>query len=124
MANEVTVSVPSLAYADSEGANEILTLAEKQASVSSKKYIKAKQSIGTSEEAIVLGEVTAPGWAFFINRDSTNYIELRVATSGAKFAKMLAGEPAGPFRLGSGAQVPYAIADTGACVLEYLIVNT
>lgn len=125
MANEVTLTAPSLAYADSEGADEILTLAEKQASVSSKKYIKAKQSIGfAAEEAINLGEVTAPGWAFFINRDTTNFIELRVATSGAKFAKLLAGEPAGPFRLGSGAQAPYAIADTAACVLEYMIINT
>lgn len=124
MANEVTLTAPSLAYADSEGADEILALAEKKASVSSKKYIKTKQAIGSSEEAINLGEVTAPGWAFFINRDATNYIELRVATGGAKFAKMLPGEPAGPFRLGSGAQVPFAISDANTPIMEYMIVNT
>lgn len=93
------------------------------AAISAGQYIRQKQSIGTSEEAIVLGEITTPGWAMFINRDSTNFIELRVATGGAKFAKLKAGEFA-LLRLGSGAQVPYAIADTAACVLEYLIAIT
>lgn len=93
------------------------------ATISSKKYLKGKQSIGTSEEAINLGEASAPGYALFINRDETNFIELRVGTAGAKFAKLKAGEVA-LLRLGSGAQVPYAIADTAACQLEYFILNT
>lgn len=91
--------------------------------MATKQFIHAKQSIGTSEEAIVLGENTSPGWAFFINRDSTNYVELRVATGGAKFTKLKPGEFC-LLRLGSGAQAPFAIADTAACVLEYLICST
>lgn len=122
MADEITVSV-SLAYEDSEFADEILAVSEKLATVASKKYIKAKQNIGTSEEAIALGEVTSPGWGVFINRDLTNFINLKVATGGAIFAKLLPGEVA-CLRLGSGAQVPYAIADTAACQMEYMLINT
>lgn len=122
MADEITVS-GSVSYADSESADEVLSIGEKLATVASKKYIKAKQNIGITEEAITLGEVTAPGWGIFINRDLTNYINLQVATSGAVFAKLLPGEFA-ILRLGSGAQAPYAIADTGACQMEYLLVNT
>ena len=88
-----------------------------------KKFSWQKMNVGTSEEAVALGEATAPGWAIFINRDTTNFIELRVATGGAKFAKLKAGECC-LLRLGSGAQVPYAIADTAACQMEYCIINT
>lgn len=123
MANEVTVN-GSLAYADSEGSDEILQAGEVMANVSSKKYIKHKQTIGITEEAIQLGEVTAPGWAYFINRDETNFIHIRASTGGGGFAKLFPGEPCGPLRLGSGAQAPFAIADTAPCVLEYLIINT
>lgn len=123
MANEVTAT-GSLSYADSESADEVLSITEKLATVATKKYIKAKQNIGfAAEEAIALSEVTSPGWAFFINRDSTNFISLKVATGGAIFAKLLPGEFAF-LRLGSGAQAPFAIADTAACQLEYLLVMT
>ena len=122
MSNELTLS-GTIQYADSQSADEALSIAQIYADVGTKKYIKAKQSIGTTEEAIVLGEVTAPGWAIFINRDTTNYLELRVATGGAKFAKLLHGEFTA-VRLGSGAQVPFAIANNAACIMEYLIVNT
>ena len=122
MSNELTIN-GSLAYADSESADEILQIVNLIATVSTKKYTKAKQSIGITEEAINLGEVTAPGFSIFINRDPTNFIELRVATGGAKFAKLKPGEFA-LLRLGSGAQVPFAIADTSPCQLEYLIVST
>ena len=122
MADEITASA-SIGYEDSEGADELLAVSEKLATVASKKYIKAKQNIGTSEEAITLGEVTSPGWGVFINRDATNFINLKVATGGAIFAKLLPGEFA-CLRLGSGAQAPFAIADTGACQMEYFIAQT
>jgi hypothetical protein len=122
MANELTINM-SLAYEDSELSESLLEVIDKIANVSTKKFVHAKQAIGITEEAIGLGEVTAPGWALFINRDATNFINLKVATSGAIFAKLLTGECA-LVRLGSGAQAPYAIADTAPCQLEYLIVNT
>ena len=123
MANEITVSA-SLTYEDSESADVSAEISELLASVATKKFIKYKQNIGfAAEEALTLGEVTSPGWAFFINRDATNFVELRVSTGGAKFAKLLPGEFA-CLRLGSGAQVPYALADTGAVQLEVLLCMT
>lgn len=122
MASELTLS-GSLRYDDATSDEQALQLLELVANVSTLKYIKAKQTIGITEEAIALAENTAPGWVLFINRDPTNFIELRVATSGAKFAKLLHGEFC-LLRLGSGAQAPYAIADTAPCVLEYLLIST
>ena|SRR3990167_7473136 len=122
MADELAVQ-GGLLYSDSVGAQDSLSVPEVLADVATKTYIKHKQSIGTTEEAINLGEVTSPGWAVFINRDTTNYIELRVATAGAKFAKLLPGEFC-VLRLASGAQAPYAIANSAACMMEYLIAMT
>lgn len=123
MASELTLS-GTIEYSDSEGASEILQVLEKVANVSTKKYIKAKQSIGITEEAIGLGELTSLGWSIFINRDSTNYIELRSGTGASNdIIKLLAGEFA-VFRWGSDVTAPYAIANTAACQLEYMIVST
>lgn len=121
MANEITTNL-SLAFVYGD-TNELLQIVAKMANSSGLKYQKGRQSIGTSEEAIGLGEVTTPGWFVGINRDETNFINLKVATSGAIFGKLLPGE-ACCVRLGSGAQAPFAIADTLACILEYLVIST
>ena len=125
MADEIEVS-GSLQYTDSNDPEvvEMLAFAGIKADVTTAKFIKGKQSIGTSEEAIALGECTSPGWAIFRNIDPTNYIEIKTGTSGTIFAKMLHGEGCGPIRLGSGAQAPYAIANTAACMMHYLIIQT
>ncbi len=122
MSNEITLS-GSLAYADSEGSSLSLALAALMATASTKKFVYAKQNIGITEEAIGLGEVTALGWSLFINRDSTNFIELRVATAGTKFVRLHPGKFA-MFYFGSGITAPFAIADTGACQMEYLICSS
>lgn len=123
MANEVELNA-SLTYADSEFADEVLQVLEAKASVSTKKYVKAKVSVGTSEEAIDLGEVTSLGWSMFINRDATNYLELR---SGTGASNDIIKIPAGMFALfhwGSDVTAPYAIAPTAACQMEYFIAST
>lgn len=122
MANEITVSA-TLSYDDSESDPIDLVVRLLQASVSSKLPARLKQNVGTSQEAINLGDVSAPGWAMFVNRDLTNFVELRVSSGGAKFAKLLPGEFA-LLRLGSGAQAPYAIADTAAVQLDVFILDT
>jgi len=121
VANEFTLNA-SLAYEDSESADLLLSVVDKLVSITTKKFIHAKQSIGTSEEAIDLGELTAPlGWAIFINRDSTNYLEIRSGSGAANdVIRLNAGEFA-LFRFGSDVTAPYAIANTAACQLEYAI---
>lgn len=86
------------------------------------RFTHIKQTIGTSEEALQLGELSGAtlGYAVFINRDATNFVELRVSTGSTKFVKVKPGEVS-MFRFGSGVTAPFAIADTAAVSLEFKI---
>lgn len=119
MAQELTLS-GSLSYSDSEGTEDSLSISELMASVATKRLLHAKQSIPTSEIAIELGDLSSLGWAIFVNRDATNYIEIKTATGGDIFAKLKPGCFA-LLPLGSGAQAPYAIATGSSCQLEIII---
>lgn len=121
MANELTISA-SLNYSKS-GVVDGMAKGGLQRTVTGTRYVKNVQLIGTSEEAINIAELGSLGYAMFENLDATNYIEIRVATSGAKAIKLLPGDVA-CFRFGSGAQVPYAISDTAACYMRYEIHET
>jgi hypothetical protein len=129
MANEITVNA-SLEYEDSTGNELSCESVEVVKSVTTKRAVKLVQEIGTSEEAIDLGDTSTPKWAYFRNLDPTNYIELKVATSGAIFARLdpdTNEDGKGGFAivpLGSGAQAPFAIANTAACRMEIMIIST
>jgi hypothetical protein len=129
MADEITASV-SLSYEDTENTTGSLAVVNLVKTVTTKKITRLKQNVGITEEAIDLGDISAPGYALFINRDTTNFINLKVATSGAIFAKLLPdtdGDGNGGFaclQLGSGAQAPFAIADTAACQMDVFIIST
>ena len=88
--------------------------------VSGDNYICNVQNIGTSEEALTLGDVSAGGFMFLQNLDATNYVEIRPAQGVADLIKMKAGEPA-LFRL-TGDASPYAIANTAACDLLVVLI--
>lgn len=121
MANEVTVNL-TLAYDD--GTTTVSSsLVDLQVSPTTLKVVKLIQAIGTTEEALQLGEVTSLGLALIKNLDSTNFVELRTGTGATKFVKLLAGE-ACLFRFGSGVTAPYAIADTASVNVEILIIST
>jgi hypothetical protein len=119
MSNEFTIN-GSIAYEDSEETDFSIAITDKLANITTKKYVRHKQNIGTTEEALDIGELTiAGGWAFIINRDSTNYVEIRSATGASNdIIKILAGEFA-LFRWGSDVSAPYAIANTSSCQIEY-----
>lgn len=123
MADELSIS-GRLAYSDDDGLQSELEVNAWPVTLATPRSIHAKMNVTTGEVVVPLGPVVAPTWAMFRNLDldsSTYYIELRVGTGGAKFAKLLPGETAGPFRLGSGAQAPYAIATGGTVEMEYLV---
>jgi len=84
------------------------------------KYQEGRQSVGTSQEALNLGDVAAGGWCFIINRDATNYVKVRPATGATDLIRIKAGEFA-LFRLDAGAAAPFVIADTAAVEIQYLI---
>lgn len=119
MANEITLGL-SLAYQKGT-ANISIACSGTQLSVTGSKFIHNVQAIGTSVEAISIGDIGTAGYMVAINRDATNFITIRAGSSGADVIKLKAGEWA-MFRLATS--TPYAIADTGACNLEYLIIET
>jgi hypothetical protein len=126
MANELTIGL-NAAYEDSVGIKAAINgLDELIISLATAKVHHTKQNVATSEEAVGLGDISSRGLMILINRDPTNYIEVKVATGGAIFAKLFnAGSTDGinwcVVHLGSGAQSPFVIANTGACEMEIFL---
>jgi len=72
--------------------------------------IENVQTIGTDPEQILLGDVATPAMLLLINLDPANFVEISLDIGMTKkFAKLLPGEPCGPFRPSSAAI--YAQAD-------------
>lgn len=120
MANEAYISA-SLSFLSGSTRRD-LSVWSKAADVATKVLVYSQQSIATSETTIDLGSISALGLCLLVNRDSTNYIEIKTAASGTIIAKMLAGEPC-LFRIGSGITAPVAIANTAACLLDILLLS-
>ena len=77
------------------------------------------QDIGTSWEAIALGNVTTEGYAYFRNLDDTNFVQ--IGPTGTAVIKLLPGQmclfPVDP------SLTVFAQADTAACNLDVLILE-
>jgi hypothetical protein len=119
VADEATVTT-SLQFA--KGSVD-LTLSDAASTfdVTGTRYIRGVQAVGTSEEALDMGDLTDPGWCYMRNLDSANYVEVYAATGETAFMRLNAGEHA-CFRLVAAA--PYVKADTASVDLEYMIVQT
>lgn len=89
---------------------------------SGSRHIDTIHNVGTSEEAMKLGELGSLGWGFLYNMDATNYVQILTGTSGTAMLKFKAGEGY-PFRFGSGVTAPYIIANTGACNVRYVLLE-
>ncbi len=92
-----------------------------QLNVSGSPWIEGTVSCPTSAQAIPLGQVTAPHWAYFHNLDATNYLTIRNGASGADLIQLKPGEQCWVPLLSTC--TPYTLANTAACLLEYLIVS-
>lgn len=121
MANELTVSL-TLQFAKGNVASVGFVKSNLQFTVAGQKYVRTVQNIGTSIEALAMGEVATPGWYFFFNLDATNYVEILTAIAGVAFLKLKPGEAA-VGRLPTAITAPAAQANTGAVNLEYQIVE-
>lgn len=93
-----------------------------EVTVSGTGLVHARQTIGTSEEALDLGDIATGGYFVAINRDPTNYVQIRSGTGATDLVRLEAGETCA-FRLSPDATAPYAIADTAACELEFLLIE-
>lgn len=118
MADELTV-IGGWQYAKNDVSRNVTAHSEDH-DVTGNEYIDHVQSIGTSAEAVTLGDVATYGFAVFKNLDATNYVEIGI-TDGAgdihAFVKLMAGEEAQVWL----AAAPYAKANTAACLLNYTI---
>ena len=118
MANEIRLTA-SLNFTGTALPFQTLQFADKLVSVSSQRYIRNSQIVGTSREVLLLGDVT-PGYALLHNCDTTNYIDVFPDGSGAAVIRLNAGEVA-LFRFAASA--PQVQANTAACLLESLLIN-
>lgn len=85
------------------------------------KYNRTVQAVGITEEALQLGETSGSlGWCLLKNLDNTNFVNVKTATSGTVFAKLLPKGGCALFYFGSGVTAPFVIADTAACNIEIL----
>ena len=85
--------------------------------------IENVQSIATNGpgEALILGDVSTPGWSYFRNLDLTNYVEIGcwdVSSNLVVFLKLQAGESMPAFL---GCSAPRARANSKAVKLDYVI---
>lgn len=118
MADELTISL-SMDFTKS-GVNVSISKAGLTIDVSGSKYTRLVQNVGTSEEALDIGDIGTAGYCFIRNLDPTNYVSLRPGSGTANFIKLKAGEAA-LFRLALNG--PYAIANSSACNVEIVIIE-
>jgi hypothetical protein len=88
--------------------------------VAGTKHVHVLHTVGTSEEALLKGDVGTPGMLAIFNRDDTNFVTYRPASGGTGTIKILPGE----FQIFRPAtSAPYLIADTDPVDVEYLLIE-
>lgn len=116
MASELTLNI-SGSYEDADDVTFEFGVTDQRLTLATTRPMKRKQEIGTSEEVILLDDAATHEYLWIKNLDDTNYVEIKVATAGAIFAKLKPGRCM-LVPLGSGAQAPFAIANSASCILE------
>jgi hypothetical protein len=122
MANEGTISA-AMRFVKS-GTDTSIEKGSFQFDVGGTNFVRHRQTVGTSSEALKIGEVAPGGYVLFINRgtDASDYIELRTLVGQNPFAQLFAGDVA-LFRYDVGVTAPVAIAVDGAMDLDYLLLD-
>lgn len=119
MSNEITMT--GTFTVSPSGVNKFERDVSVAADQTGAKKVENQVSVATSATAIPLGSVTSPGWAWFKNMDATNFLVIHdgATKAGHTIARLYPGKefvvPLDP------TCVPYATADTGACLLDYCI---
>ena len=120
MANEIQISAQLLC---SKNGSSIACSGSKTITMAGEPANKTTQIIGTTTEALALGDVSAPGYVYIKNNDATNFVRIGLVTavtSGNALITLLPGE----FALFPTRQtVIYAIADTAACNVEFAVTS-
>ena len=119
MANELTISTLTINFTKTGSPSLELAPAALSLTVSGDAWMDNTQTVGTSEEAILLGDVATGGYWFVQNLGSTNFVEIRSGTGAVDLIKILAGEWA-IFRTSGDATAPFIIADTAPVQVRIL----
>jgi hypothetical protein len=120
MADEITASC-SLQFAKGNAAPPRVRSNDFKITVTGTDYTHKTQNVGTSAEALNLGEIGTPGMMWAHNLDGTNFVEFGYDDGGFKpTVKLLAGD----YCLFQHTQAaPQVKADTGAVEIEYFLVE-
>lgn len=105
------------------GRSRTLTASSTQWDMAGNVWIDNCASIGfAAHEALALGDVTTPTFGYFKNLNATNFVQIGYDATGAfkPFLKLLAGQECAVW-LDASMAVPYAKADTGAVLLDYVL---
>lgn len=119
MSNEITVS-GSLHVTKDDDDDDSLAVIAQQFNQSGKPTLKGKVSVATSEQALQIPTGTL-GWSIFRNLDYTNYVEIRSATGSGNDIIKIPPRGVALFHFGSDVSAPYIIANTNACIVQFLI---
>jgi hypothetical protein len=116
MANEVTAS--AVFQVNSGTYLHLKQLSQTNQDIGALTVASGVMLVPDASTAIPLGDVSAPGWAYFKNLSTDTPIE--VGNSSGGLIRLQPGQFAGPMPLGAA---PYAQADTTGAQLEYYIVE-
>jgi len=123
MADEIRLRA-SLSFAKS-GAFGARDSGDISVTMSGNDGLLTQQTVGTSEEALGLGEVSpANGYLYICNLDATNYVTVKPASGGSATVNPIvkAGQ-ASLITFGSGVTAPFVQANTAPVRIEYLLVE-
>ena len=121
MANELTISAKLRYNPDSK---ETPKVDLQNITPTGAKFVDSRQSVGTSEEALQLGELagTTLGYGLLkvVGTDPTHWVDVKTATGGVIFARVEWGKPL-LLKFGSGVTAPFVIASAAAVPFHFFI---
>lgn len=121
MANEITITGILKCFNSTQSIDVELKKENVSATQTGDSYAEFIQSVGTSEEALELGQdIGTNGYVMIINLDTTNFVSLRRATGEGNCIRIDAGGFA-LFKLAAAA--PFVIADTSAVRIKVLLLE-
>ena len=91
-----------------------------QRNIAGTDYTMKTQLIGTTREALVIGEIGTAYYLWIRNHDTTNYVEIFPDATNPALVKLLAGDVA-LFPLATS--TPNAQANTAAVEVDYFMVE-
>ena len=122
MANEISLSVSVSA---SKNGASVTGSSSQISTMAGDQMISNVQIIGTASEALVLGDVTTPGYVYLKNLDPTNFVSISVITpamASTCFCKLLPGDMTIIKAVGTSPTLT-AIADTGSVNLQVVAIE-